>query len=123
LHLTFVSGGYTIPAGVNVHIPIVYIHRFAGNFPNPMKFDPDNFLPERVLKRNPYTYIPFSAGQRNCIGQRLGLLEAKTVLSYILRRYRVHAEHKELTAIPKIIMVPENGVSVTVAPRNRDPSA
>jgi len=123
LHLPCVSGGYKIPAGVGIMIPIIYVHRMAEHLPNPMNFDPDNFLPERVVKRHPYSFIPFSAGPRNCIGQKFGLLEVKTILSYILRHYKVHAVHKELTAIPAVVLEPENGVPVTVTPRNMIPSA
>jgi cytochrome P450 len=81
-----VTNEYTIPASVTI-IPIFNIHQDPDHFSNPEKFEPDNFLPERVAKRHPYAYIPFSTGPRNCIGQKFVLLEEKTDLSYMLCHY------------------------------------
>jgi len=64
-----ISENYTIPAGTSIPIIPYVIHRNPKVFPNPEVFNPDHFLTERIQRRHPFAYIPFSAGPRNCIGK------------------------------------------------------
>lgn len=54
-----------------------------------MKFDPERFDPENRDKLSMDAYMPFGIGPRNCIGMRLGLLQAKLGLVHLLRNHRV----------------------------------
>jgi cytochrome P450 family 4 len=114
-----VLAGYDIPSGCTVFMHIYLLHRNSDQFPNPEKFDPDNFLPERVAERHPYAYIPFSAGPRNCIGQKFALLEEKTVLSYILRHYRLRSldNRDSVNPLAEVVLKPEKGIRLTIAAR------
>ncbi|GAB1860793.1 Cytochrome P450 4C1 [Camponotus japonicus] len=82
-------GDYILPKGITVLLAIFLLHLNPEVWSDPKKFDPDRFLPENSKYRNPYAYIPFSAGPRNCIGQKFALLEEKTMLTAILRKWRV----------------------------------
>ncbi|KAL0120094.1 hypothetical protein PUN28_008041 [Cardiocondyla obscurior] len=62
---------YFVPAGTMIILNIYLAHRSSDFWPNPEVFDPDRFLPDRIRNRHPYSYIPFSAGPRNCIGKLL----------------------------------------------------
>ncbi|GIY25301.1 cytochrome P450 4c3 [Caerostris darwini] len=80
---------YTVPAGTSCVIVSQIIHRNPEVYPNPEKFDPERFLPENIRTRHPFAFIPFSAGPRNCIGQKFAMMEIKTVVANILRRFRL----------------------------------
>lgn len=61
-------------------------------------FEPEKFNPERwlvdppesqdVFRKEPYAYLPFSAGPRNCIGQHLATIEAKILLGMLIKRFK-----------------------------------
>lgn len=65
------SNGKIVPAGATIVIGTFKLHRREDTFPEPEKFNPDNFLPERSANRHYYAFVPFSAGPRSCVGKHL----------------------------------------------------
>lgn len=101
--------GVDVRAGSLVTVSPYLIHRHPEFWPDPAGFDPARFLPadqvnQAAVTRPPgaerprYSYIPFGAGRRACVGQHFAELETALVLAAITQRYRL-----ELTAagIPK----------------------
>lgn len=68
------AGGYTVPAGSNILINAYMMHHDENYFKDPLKFDPERFVAgvtgsSEDSSRHHFSYIPFSAGYRNCIGK------------------------------------------------------
>lgn len=115
-----VLGGYTFPANVSTKIQIYAMARDPNLFSNPLKFDPSRFDDDMNIKL--FSYVPFSAGPRNCIGQKFGMLEIKSIITKIIRDFRilVDKEDENPSYAQEIILRPDNGINLRFKPRSDD---
>lgn len=103
--------GQIIPAGSNYNIPIYITQKNPDIFPNPEQFIPERHLFENSSETlNPYAFIPFSAGPRNCIGQKFAMLEMKSIISKILRHFELLPLGPEPKPILSLVLKSANGV-------------
>ena len=84
-----VLGGYPVPAGTNVLLPLYLLHRHPHFWKDPEAFEPERFAPEHEAERPRFAYMPFAAGPRHCIGESFALYEMLVHLYKVARRYRL----------------------------------
>ncbi|KAI8436349.1 hypothetical protein MSG28_004383 [Choristoneura fumiferana] len=89
---------YIVKVNDSIHIPIFSIHRDPRYYPNPLKFDPERFSDENKHNIQPFTYMPFGVGPRNCIGSRFALCEVKVMIYRLLLHMKL--EPSKRTPIP-----------------------
>eukprot|EP00008_Paramoeba_atlantica_P003345 CAMPEP_0201476702 /NCGR_PEP_ID=MMETSP0151_2-20130828/1852_1 /ASSEMBLY_ACC=CAM_ASM_000257 /TAXON_ID=200890 /ORGANISM="Paramoeba atlantica, Strain 621/1 / CCAP 1560/9" /LENGTH=474 /DNA_ID=CAMNT_0047857163 /DNA_START=187 /DNA_END=1611 /DNA_ORIENTATION=- len=82
-------GDLHLPAGTLVNVDIRGLHRSPKYWKEPEKYWPERF-DERV---NPhpvlYSFLPFSDGKRNCIGQKLAMLEMTATIARLVQTYEI----------------------------------
>lgn len=73
--------------------------RDGGLYSNPNEFQPERFdMDGTEAKSSHFAFTPFSAGPRNCIGQKFAVLEMKSTISKILRNFEISLANDTLNA-------------------------
>ncbi|NXX96024.1 CP3AT protein, partial [Centropus bengalensis] len=112
--------GVTIPKGMTVIIPAYVLHRDPGYWPEPEEFRPERFSKENRETIDPYTFLPFGAGPRNCIGMRFALLVMKVAVVVLLQNFSFRTCKD--TPIPLVLdtkgfMQPKKPIVLKMVPR------
>ncbi len=81
--------GYHVPKDAYLILSTWSAHRHPDFWENPEAFDPDRFLPERIESVPRHAFMPFSLGQRKCIGDRFATMEAKLLLAMMVQGVRM----------------------------------
>lgn len=113
--------GRTLPRGVACFIIMYSLHRNPNEFDRPDEFVPERFMSEENSRRHPFSYIPFSAGPKNCIGQKFVMMEIKIVLSKILSKFTVESTQRieDVQMTFDIVLKAKGGLPVLFRKRSR----
>ncbi|XP_034477492.1 cytochrome P450 4d2 [Drosophila innubila] len=130
--------GQLIPAGTNFIIGLYAVLRSPREFEAPNEFRPERFAsdeatisspassqsrptqPQMQFQTHPYAYVPFSAGPRNCIGQKYAILEMKSVISKVLQHFELLPLGPEPRPMLSLVLRSANGIHLGMRPR-QDP--
>ncbi|KAJ6659793.1 hypothetical protein lerEdw1_018509 [Lerista edwardsae] len=117
---TVQMNGVTFPKGSVVVIPTTLLHRIPEYWPEPDEFRPERFSKENKESRDPYVFLPFGAGPRNCIAMRFALLVVKMGIVALLQKFslRTCAETQiPVELVATFFLQPKNPIKLKIVPR------
>ncbi|MGA9507492.1 MAG: cytochrome P450 [Candidatus Sulfotelmatobacter sp.] len=114
----FTLGEYYLPASTTVLISQFITHRDPRYFPDPLRFDPDRFSAEGKARRTKFTYFPFGAGARQCIGESFAWMEGVLTLATLAQKWKLRLlPGHRIEPQPLITLRPKYGMLMEVEPR------
>lgn len=107
-------GGTPLPKGTLVFVLIYATHRHTALWDDPGRFDPDRFTPEKEALMPRGQFLPFSAGQRICLGMNFALAGLVTAVATFVRAARFEWDGKDIEPVSQINLRPRSGMPLRV---------
>jgi cytochrome P450 len=115
----FPLGGFMVPQGAVLIVPIHAVHHHATLWESPERFDPERFAPEPAKSRHRYAYMPFGAGPRICIGSAFATMEAVAILAVLLQAVRLRSRADDMPApMMKVTLRPKKEAEMLIERRS-----
>ena len=93
-------------------------HRDQRWHPNPLHFDPERWTPQARASRPKFSYFPFGAGTRQCIGESFAWMEGVLLLASIARHWKFAiVPQTRVELLPLITLRPKFGMKLRVQKR------
>lgn len=109
--------GRPIKAKTTINILPYLLHRHPDFWEKPNEFYPEHFLNE-TLKDKTFVYMPFSQGQRMCVGKPMAMMELQLLLPELLHRFEFTSLRKKDPQLrPGIIIQAKKPLMVRLTPR------
>ena len=116
-------GQYELPAGAQVLISPYAMHRDPSIYSDPLRLDPDRWLPERAGAIPRHSFIPFGAGSHQCLGTRFGWTELVVALATLLPRWELQPIPGHRVREKVGVAVQPKSLPMRVVPRTPAPRA
>jgi cytochrome P450 len=114
----FTLGPYHLPAGTTVLMSQYITHRDSRYFIEPLRFDPERFAPGGKATFPKFSYFPFGAGFRQCIGESFAWVEGILALATIAQKWRLRLlPGHPVEPQPLITLRPKYGMKMLVEHR------
>ena len=110
--------GERVKRGTMILIPIYALHRHKTYWDRPNAFDPDRFMDGRFKGReHRYSYMPFGAGSRICLGMAFALAEAQTVLATLFQSLTFEITDGRPIEFESAVLRSKHGLPMTIRRR------
>jgi cytochrome P450 len=114
----FQLGEFFLPAKTTVLMSQFITHRDPRFFPDPLRFDPERFTPEAKARRAKFTYFPFGAGFRQCIGESFAWMEGVLLLATLGQKWKLRlVPDHPVEPEPLITLRPKHGMRMHLEAR------
>lgn len=107
--------GAVLPRGAWVFISPWNLHRNTRWFPDPNRFDPERFSEGAARAHTAFSYLPFGAGGRRCLGESFAEWEGLLILATLASKVRVNLVEKQpIRPEPGMTLRPNVSIEMTV---------
>jgi cytochrome P450 len=95
------------------------LHRHRALWPDPETFRPGRFMPDQPPPAR-FTFMPFGAGPRICVGAQFAMIEAVLVLAALIGRFRItRVDQRPVIPVGIVTTQPDHPAKVFLTARGQ----